>query len=114
MFLLETDLRQLISVELYSLQMAKGSMGKDRTCLASKNWQFMERKKKYVPNPSNDNPSHSCKQASQNKSAKQRMEHYLFIFSMYRLHIYYVGMIFIYKVYMYVYTYRLSKLLINL
>jgi hypothetical protein len=65
----------------------------------------MERKKKYVPNPSNNNISQSCKQASQNKSAKHRMEHYLYIFSIYREHIYCLGIIFIYKVYIYIYIY---------
>lgn len=59
----------------YSLQMAKGFMGENSTCQALKNWQYVERKKKYVPNQSDDNHSQSRKQASQNKSANHRIKH---------------------------------------
>lgn len=55
-----------------------------------------------MPNSSNDNLSQSCKQASQNKSAEHRMEHYLCIFSLYRLYIYYLGMIFIYNIWTFI------------
>lgn len=53
----------------------QGFMGENRTCQALKNWQCIERKEEYMPNPSDENHCQSCKQVSQNKSVNHRMEH---------------------------------------
>lgn len=70
---LESRLKEVnFSQIIHSLQ---GFMGENRTCQALKNWQCMERKKRYMPNPSDENHSQSCKQVSQNKSINHGMEH---------------------------------------